>query len=304
MAFDAIRARKYFDQVGPYCNRSHFRVIAQRLNEATPRSVTIISRKRDGRAMSAWPMNHLPAPVPAHVGRQYDYEPDMPLLRSLVGISVGGDLRDAILCFNQANTDSDDVPLSVELTLIVSAMERVLQSPSGERAFVSGFYDLSRITQTVRCHSVAPAKRTRIQQRRPREVFVLDAWLKDLYALRGNVAHGRSIGRYPSIWSVSEHLLIASFVFPLLVVKRLEVMRRLPPTDETTDHISAIEPLLAHRNLLTPERSRGGQSQFAWSALLAAPAEKRRWERARAMFSGAAKSGDVWSKALSPERRR
>jgi hypothetical protein len=44
-----------------------------------------------------------------------------------------------------------------------------------------------------------------------------EIWLRDLCNLRGNVAHGKIGAQYSPIWSIRNHLLLASHVFPLLL---------------------------------------------------------------------------------------
>lgn len=196
LAFDAISRRELFSQVGAYCNRAHFSAVVQRFNPSSPTSVTIRSRKRDGSTMSLWPVAHLPAPVPHHVVRQYSYAPDDAILRALHRVRGNAEIEDAVECFNQGNTDSSDIPLTAELTLLVSALERVVESRSGTAADLArGFYDVSKLKPTLRCDSLEEPRRSALRKARPKEVYVLNAWLKDLFALRGNAAHGRSVQR-------------------------------------------------------------------------------------------------------------
>ncbi|MCA6519567.1 MAG: hypothetical protein IM556_13140, partial [Pseudanabaena sp. M110S1SP2A07QC] len=45
---------------------------------------------------------------------------------------------------------------------------------------------------------------------------VREIWIRDLFRLRGDLAHGKIIKNFTSVWSINEHLILGSFIFPLV----------------------------------------------------------------------------------------
>jgi hypothetical protein len=45
----------------------------------------------------------------------------------------------------------------------------------------------------------------------------LHAWLGQIYALRGNVAHGKPAHWAPHQWTQQEHLVAGAFIYPLVL---------------------------------------------------------------------------------------
>jgi hypothetical protein len=174
-------------------------------------------------------------------------------------------LVDAIVSYNLANTDAAGISLHVELVLMSGALERVLGCKGGsDKALAQAFTtalkpstDLGRNT----CDRIKAAA-----GRFPRAQTIREVWIRDLYALRGDLAHGKVAQKYPSIWTLHEHLLLASFAFPL-VVKSLMVSTgacSLTESDEVA--IDSFEPLLCVKELMTPLDEHG--MQWPWNEVL------------------------------------
>ena len=45
---------------------------------------------------------------------------------------------------------------------------------------------------------------------------VREIWIRDLFRLRGHLAHGKIIKDFTLGWSINEHLVLGSFIFPLV----------------------------------------------------------------------------------------
>jgi hypothetical protein len=72
---------------------------------------------------------------------------------------------------------------------------------------------------------------------------VREAWIRDFFRVRNDHAHGRREGRYPSVSSRAEHLLLGAFAFPLLVKSLLSQGGHYTLTDDDQLHTDALEHL-------------------------------------------------------------
>ena len=76
---------------------------------------------------------------------------------------------------------------------------------------------------------------------------VLHSWLQHIYALRGNVAHGKPAHWAPKDWSQQEHLVAGAFVYPLVLKCLLAQHALYPPTQTDVAYVLGLEGLLADR---------------------------------------------------------
>jgi hypothetical protein len=144
---------------------------------------------------------------------------------------------EAIRSFNLANTDSDSVPLHMELISLVSAFQRLLDTGSDEHRLSSEFkrliapgQEIAKVDST--CTRLAdPVNQTRVAGIN-RLTTVREIWLRDLCSLRGNMAHGKIGESYTSIWSMRNHLLLASYAFPLLLKPSVSIMHETTPSQK------------------------------------------------------------------------
>jgi hypothetical protein len=97
---------------------------------------------------------------------------------------------------------------------------------------------------------------------------VREVWIRDLFSLRGDLAHGKVGPEYPSIWSLHEHLLLAAYVFPFVMKVQLERAGFYTLTDRDRDGIEAFEHLACAENLF----ARVGdpdENWFQWNEVVA-----------------------------------
>ncbi len=158
-----------------------------------------------------------------------------------------------MVTFNLANTD--DRAHHVELILATGAIQRLLgcqDTRAHELAdrFADGF---------VPRRNVARDECARLQNRtaRANSPSVRDAWIRDLYALRGALAHGRVTAGYQPAWNIREHLLLTSYAFPLLMKARLARVNHYTLTEDDQLGIDAFEPLACVYPFQPPDAERG-----------------------------------------------
>jgi hypothetical protein len=72
---------------------------------------------------------------------------------------------------------------------------------------------------------------------------IRERWVRDLFRLRGDYAHGRVDAQYPAAWTTRDHLLLASFVVPLILKLELAGRGLYTFKDSDSDGIDAFEAL-------------------------------------------------------------
>ena len=73
-------------------------------------------------------------------------------------------------------------------------------------------------------------------------------WIRDFYRLRGDLAHGKVESKYPAIWTLRDHLLHASYVFPLVLKCKLTEGNFYNLTEDDQFHIDIFESLVCEEH--------------------------------------------------------
>lgn len=224
LAFSGMSARKFYCMGHEYCCRDNFQLAIFTLS-ALDSGFHFNTRRRDG-SNSILSSTHK-FPIPDHVA-QGRTSIDIPLLKSLVdswndsSLSWWPQVFESILSYNVANTDNSAVPEHFEIISLVGAFQRLLDTGADARKLRAEFNRLFAPSRNVDRDDCL-GRRLSGSSHNDRVLndsygsTVRDVWLQDLCNLRGNVAHGKIASPYQPIWSVRNHLLLASYAFPLLV---------------------------------------------------------------------------------------
>lgn len=217
VAFAGLSHRDFFAG-HTYCNKQTFQLAIQPFG---PIAVGIRSRRRDGASRNIIPVPDYRARRPDGVS-VYRSRLDEDLLNSLlVAESSSGkwaELIESIVSFNLANTDSTLVYEGTEAVLLISAFERLLGCRNGrEQELAEAFADAwspSSDLDLQRCQRIPS---NILSARFRNSATIRDVWVRDFFRLRGNLAHGMINPRYPALWSLKEHLLLGTFLFPFVL---------------------------------------------------------------------------------------
>ena len=319
LSFAALKGRRFF-QLSGYLNDHTFTCVVQNFRPGQD-GVGISARRRDGstdKLMSqGWRVF-----CPTHISPQSKVHIDVELagaLRTEMEGKGGLALRDAVELFNLANTDSPDVRPHTELLLSVAAAQRML----GVEKRSKGRVLAKRFAEVL---DAVPVERTPSDSRRAipnstKATSLRQVWFEDFYMCRGAVAHGRPGGPPRPIWKPAEHLLLASYILPRVVLLRLATTGVLSLTDDDKSEIADFDHLLCQSNLFGPPDDTADNSQadqvddcsqsWAWNeAIFEADSErslrKHRPELERALaalFFGedASATSDVEASQTEPE---
>lgn len=159
--------------------------------------------------------------------------------------------REAIVTFNRANSEGQDVSWRVDWVLRCGAFQRILGQPN------NALHEKNETVKEFRKHISKPAKRLGIDEE------ILCEWLGEFCALRGDFAHGKRHPNQPRKWQNEQtHLSAAAIAFPLLV--RLLLEQRHFYTAGTEDYAA----LAALPLFLQQERQPKQETKDWWQLVL------------------------------------
>lgn len=261
-----------------YQNRDNFRIIIQSFAEAAG-GASITSRRRDGFTTNYWSGDSYRVQKPEHVHINSINRIDEPLLQSLLQARDSDDWErfyESILSFNLANTDNTEIAEQVELILLSGALERLFDCRSGKEEdlaerFITALSP-SEERSPVSCKRLsAPEAASRFK----RSSSLRDMWVRDLFRLRGNIAHGKIESRYRPVWTLREHLLLGSFVYPLVLKLELVKSGLYEVSEEDQELVDLFEALTCEE-LFASGSDPNDPNSYPWRQVFQQATEARR----------------------------
>lgn len=248
-AFSGLGTRHFFSHLD-YSNRDNFRLVVQGFRELGA-GILVVTRRRDGSTKTYHSGDTYRVRCPSHV-TPTALELDNDFLLALLAAETRGDwsrLLQAIVLFNEANTDRDFVPEAAELVLSFAALEQLLNIQADPKALGERFQATWVPKETIpRVNWKVRSERSGVNNRLAQAPNLRSAWIEDMGVTRGSMAHGHGTDAYPSIWSPSEHLLFVAFALPRLMKLHLSGCGLYTLTDDDHRDIDALEPLLNERH--------------------------------------------------------
>jgi hypothetical protein len=176
-----------------------------------------------------------------------------------------GQVYEAIESFAAANTDALHVQPHFELVLICGAFERLVGCTDGTANALLAAY------KPIWFREELPVSQQISYQRIVKESLrgypTRSAWLKDMYILRNEHAHGKHSPQYKSTWRLDEHLLLASHIFPIVLKCALSKSDAYAMTPDDKRDVFAIDYLLHLNDQLAPVAA-DEPHEFAWTEAL------------------------------------
>lgn len=226
LTFSALSNRRYGHC--DYINSDTLTMVGQPFNLSAPASLTVRSRMRNGYLYNHIGMSEgIPVHMrPMHATSNYRANFDAQLFSALVEARkspLHNILRDAILLFNQANTDSPTMTPNLEVVMLKAAYETLFEISHDKKEFRQAFSRHFENTPRSQEWPEGAITEQTWRTRWPNNVHrPLDAWSQDFCNVRNSNAHGSSgpVKHDDPVWSLGNHLMFASWMFPL-VVKQL-----------------------------------------------------------------------------------
>lgn len=225
LAFSAIAARRLFVGHGDYCNYDHFEFVVQNYAAGSAGTFSFHTRRRDGGTRHLWSTDDYAFYRPRHAPSERRFPLDESLLNDLLGLGDNlGPAENAIVEFNQANTDGGYGPQHHEVVLMKSAFEFLFQIGQHADEFVDALLDRCMM-DFVPGAELSNGYERWVAKGKCRSKRSLEGWAREFCLLRNESAHGRRRRGPPVfLWGIEAHLAFASILFPL-VLKR-DIARR------------------------------------------------------------------------------
>lgn len=245
LAFSALSSRQLFRQHFGYCNYDTYSLVVQRYAPGQAGKFAFTTRRRDGGTNYFWTAAEFAFHRPNHVDSHSKVTVDQPLLSALLTITESRpSLLDAVIEFNCANTDSPDVPGHVEIVMLKSAFEWLLEINEQATKFVTGLNKCLKDIPPVSASS-GPLK-VQWEKANPKASRPLEAWAREFCDMRGTSAHGRARTASRFVWAAHTHLAFASFLFPLLFKKVAADAGFFTLDDYDVERLRRIDAYLLH----------------------------------------------------------
>lgn len=276
-----------------YTAAGHYQVVIQRFPDPYAGSISLTHRRKGGHASVVMGQSDAHFVRPAHLVSQGEPNLNLRLLAALHAVeslpkAIHEHVDASVTQYLLANGDSPDVSLEAESIATYAALERVSDSDQTLKDIrrklpaILALVDGSPWTARLRDELELP---TSVE--RP----VLHAWLQQIYALRGNVAHGKPAHGKPAHWapqqwSQQEHLVAGAFVYPLALKCLLAQHNLYSLCEEDVAWTLGLEKLLGDRPFFetSPEpadddETPAEQSPDALALRDAARLRMTRWQR-------------------------
>ena len=261
-----------------YVNSTMFRIIGQAYSGDMPVHIAISARRRDRETLGGGYKHGevtFNVPVQCSIREPAVFDEDF-----LAGLSaavaadseVAGLLRTTLPFVELANTDDDFMTEHAEVILMASAYEQLLHGVASKyklgKNLAALFGQFGSVTvadaQKVRSGITIDDSDTERAAAQPKW-WVHQKWIEELYGMRNKVAHKGSYGGRPWGWTISEHLVMAAYVFPLAVKLLLEREGHYALTDIDRGGCLAVDQLLAWAQWVEDEAGR--ESQESWTSI-------------------------------------
>jgi hypothetical protein len=250
ICFSGLARREFFASAGTYCNKDCFALYGQ---EFTPTNFGALSwRRRQGRCASVWPMREVCFSIPINCCALHEVTIDPNVLESLAKHRTQSSPEEwsrwesSISCFNQGNTDSDNIRLQVELVLMVGAFQELLNVGDNAKYVARRFSDI-----ISPCTPLATSASQRGSTRWPSSQEPLRyEWMREFHRIRNDFAHGKLSMVQTPVWTPIEHMVLGAIAYPLLVKYLLKVAGRYTLTNVDRREIDCIEKLADTKDFL------------------------------------------------------
>lgn len=256
LAFCGLSRNEYFTQLGGYTNSTTFQVFFQKFSKGSE-WIALTIRRRDGETLSGgYKHGEIKFSIPIQCSHFELCQVDQALLEALDKTLAIPDalirrVAQAVSLYNQAHTDSDAVTMQREVILIASAFEQLFENCNGAEDLACKIstllenYGSIKVVASDRSSMVLLSKGREDQER---EWFLHRKWAQELYHLRNDYTHGNDMARRRWGWSVIEHLVMGSVVFPLLVKILLAESSKYILTKADLNSLRIIDHLLNLRD--------------------------------------------------------
>jgi hypothetical protein len=256
LCFSHIAERSYFCSDIHYCCKEDFALHSQWWNSAEfDGFITVPSRRRDGYKLNLTDAEYDAYHCPHNANKSSNLLeiPSLiiPLLNAYKAMNAKqlGNVYECIINYNLANTDNALISTEAELVLLHSAFDAIFRDVDNNSIKREEFFK-SHIKCSLKTVSNFETDsclaNSIIQKDNNKQLSLIYHWLEDFKSMRGHCAHGGTIRNYKGLWSQRNHLVLGSFVLPLLLKKQLEIAGFYNWSHEDQANLESFEKLIQY----------------------------------------------------------
>jgi hypothetical protein len=253
---------------GYYVNTDAITLIIQRFRGAID-ATTVVARRADGSQNTGYSIREVKFAAPLHVDPyvNHELEPDSALLDTILKARATFQLgewdrwADAIVSFNQANTDSGTISAHIEFVLLSAAFERLLKTSSKAEDVAARFAAAFLPSAERRAAGMG-----RLAGHDPKhaERSVREAWMLEFQRMRGFFAHGKRSPQKPNPWRRHEHHFMAVAAFPVTAKLLLAAKGFYELTDRDQAMLDAFEDVASCEDVM----GKPGDMSYPWRRIV------------------------------------
>lgn len=274
--FSNLSSRRYFDNIlDEYCNKDAFQIIIQGFGSETEyKGSAITRRRRDGSSTTYYTKDALFINKPGHIVSQRKLNTDFVFLESLlktqevIAEKEWSAIFEAVISFNLANKDSEEISENIELILINNSFERLLDTNGKEDELGQKLTSILKPEVDLpkdNCEKLKNIEGNRFKK----SIYVRDIWVRDLFRIRNNIAHGKLTSQYPFVFSLKHHLLLASLIFPIILKLVISSRGLYTLSDDDTMIINVFEKLVCAEHFQIENKDEFDMPEFPWHKIFA-----------------------------------
>lgn len=270
LTFCALSKNEYFCQLGCYANSTSFQIYFQRFIPGSD-GISITTRRRDGVTRNGgYKHGEVKFSVPVQCADLRIRCIDIPLLEALDKLFKHPDplvrrILQSVSLYNQANTDSEAMLPQLEIVFLAFTLEQLFANGYGAEDLACKVSTLLDNYGSIKVNESTRAEDIQLSEKREKaekQWFLHRKWVQEFYQLRNDFVHGNDTRRRTWGWSIQEHLVMASFVFPLLVKILLSQSTKYSLTNKDIVNLEVIDLLLNEKD---------------WGQIIGANSEASRW---------------------------
>ena len=270
----ALSKNEFYCQLGCYANSTAFQIFYQRFIPGSE-WISITTRRRDGKTTcGGYEHGEVKFSIPVQCADLKIRCIDIPLLKALDKLfespdPLAGRILQSVSLYNQANTDAETMLPQLEIWFLASAFEQLFANGYGaddlacKVSTLLDNYGSIRVSESTRIEDIQFSKKGgKDQEKKEKQWFLHRKWAQEFYQLRNSFVHGNDIKKRSWGWSLQEHLVMASFFFPLVVKILLSQESIYSLTDNDVVNLEVIDLLLNEKE---------------WAEIVGTDSEASRW---------------------------
>jgi hypothetical protein len=259
-----LSARKFFTSES-YCNRDDFTLINVNYTDP-PTGAVFFTRRRDGQGTHYAADSTGRVYQPLHTSNRrinIDVGFSEALFRARDKSKKWENYIDALFGFNQANTDDDKITEIEEVVLLMGAYHRLLGKDKEDKLAKEFIKKIGGYLKK----KAASSRRYNTKNQAPQSSLG-EAWLREFQQFRNIFGHGKRAVKISNKWTIKEHLLIGSYIFPLLLKVLLSEECYYTLTEDDELDFDIFEDRI-DVEFFTPIQKRYGQKEWLWHSIKA-----------------------------------